>query len=87
VRALNPYKHNYKKRIVDEKGQTIGYECTICGFRVTGSNPRNARVYSSAITNHIKSKHPVSYILMAGHAPVWRWTEDRKKEGAELLKC
>lgn len=62
----------YKIKLVDEDGCFLGYECELCGKQITVVNPRHAFTASSAMTNHIKSKHPKEYEEHFGHPPIWR---------------
>lgn len=46
-----------------------GYKCALCGKEVLCDFEPTA---SSAMTNHIKSKHPKEYEEATGHPPIWR---------------
>ena len=66
---------DFKIKLVDEEGRFLGYRCELCGFEVIIDNPRHAMTASSALTNHIKSRHPKEYEEKMGHPPIWRYSE------------
>lgn len=68
----------YKIRLVDEDGYMLGYKCELCGFEVNIIDGRLAMTASSAMTNHIKSKHPKEYEEVMGHPPIWRYKNWRQ---------
>jgi len=39
------------------------------------ADPRHAQTASSALTNHIKSRHPKEYEAKMGHPPIWRYKD------------
>lgn len=63
----------FKIKIVDEDGRSLGYRCELCGFEVYVVDGRLMMTASSAMTNHIKSKHPKEYEEVVGHPPIWRY--------------
>ncbi len=63
----------YKIRLLDSDGAFLGYECELCGFQVKVIHGIYAQTASSALTNHIKSKHPKEYEEVMGHPPIWRF--------------
>jgi len=72
----------FKIRINGADGLFLGYKCALCGWEVHVLDPRHAQTASSAMTNHIKSKHPKEYEEKMGHPPIWRyknWKFDYQK--------
>ena len=65
----------YKIKLVDEDGAFLGYECELCGEVITVAHGRLAQTASSAMTNHIKSKHAKEYEEHMGHPPIWRYKD------------
>jgi len=63
--------NKFKIRLVNPDGSFLGYKCELCGFEVTVIDGRHAQTASSAMTNHIKSKHPKEYEQVMGHPPIW----------------
>ena len=52
----------YKIKLIDGIGSFLGYRCELSGFEVTVvGGGWLAQTASSAMTNHIKSKHPKEY--------------------------
>ena len=64
-----------KIKIVDEDGYSLGYKCEFCGAEVRVIHGRQMETASSAMTNHIKSKHPKEYEEYIGHPPIWRYRD------------
>ena len=69
----------YKIKLVDSDGSFLGYKCELCGEEITVVHGRYAQTASSAMTNHIKSKHPKEYEEHAGHPPIWRYDDWRQE--------
>ncbi|MBD3172408.1 hypothetical protein GF326_08045 [Candidatus Bathyarchaeota archaeon] len=65
--------NKYKIKLVDDNGKSVGYQCELCGKKIYCDIPRNMQTASSAMTNHIKSKHPKEYEEYMGHPPIWRY--------------
>ena len=72
----------FKIKIVDEDGGFLGYKCELCGKEIYVMSPYHAMTASSAMTNHIKAKHPKEYTENWSHPPIWRyknWKEVMEK--------
>jgi len=65
----------YKIKLVDGDGSFLGYKCELCGKEIIAMSGRHGPTASSAMTNHIKSKHPKEYEENFGHPPIWRYKD------------
>jgi len=65
----------YKIKLVDVLGRFLGYRCELCGWEIYVEDPRHAKTASSALTNHIKARHPKEYEKVMGHPPIWRYKD------------
>ena len=77
----------YKIRLVNEDGDFLGYRCELCGFEVhVMGGGWLAMTASSAMTNHIKSKHAKEYEEHFGHPPIWRYDKWKNMYDSETGK-